>query len=182
MCAWCSMDVVLRRGSALVCVGVASELGLGSRRTLAVAWTRGVDDGHRVAVSCCIRGAQATRAGSLGGPCATVPGPESASLVLGPWSCMPAPSVVAAARAQSVAHDVPSFSSLCSRHDPDACGRSGMMLVLKQWVPHLLPTQKQPCKHSRVNCLEFLCRFKVGQSFGCVPESLQYNHSTGHTP
>ena len=151
MCALCVMHVVLRRGLPLACVGIASELGLGSRRTLAVAWTRGVDDGHRVAVSCCIRGAQATRAGSLGGPCATDPGPESASLVLGPWSCMPAPSVVAAARARSVAHDVPSLSSLCSRHDPDGSGCSGVMLALNQWVEGLLPTTKQACKHSRVN-------------------------------
>ena len=150
MCALCVMHVVLRRGLPLACVGIASELGLGSRRTLAVAWTRGVDDGHRVAVSCCIRGAQATRAGSLGGPCATDPRPESASLVLGPWSCMPAPSVVAAARARFVAHDVPPLSSLCSRHDPDACGRSGIMLVLNQWVPYLLPPREHPCKHSRV--------------------------------
>ena len=54
VCALCVMYVVLRRGLALTRVGVASELWLGSRRTLAVAWTRGVDDGHRVAVWCCI--------------------------------------------------------------------------------------------------------------------------------
>ena len=38
-----------------------------------------------------------TRAGSLGGPCTTDPGPESASLVLVPCACMSGRSTVAAA-------------------------------------------------------------------------------------
>ena len=46
MCAWCRIDVVLRRGSAPVGLGSALELWFGSRWTVAVAWARGVDDGH----------------------------------------------------------------------------------------------------------------------------------------
>ena len=46
--------------------------------------------------ACRIGGAQATRAGSPGGPWATEPGPESVPLVLAPCTCMSGRSTVAA--------------------------------------------------------------------------------------
>ena len=90
------MDVVLRRGSAPVCLGSAPELWFGSRWTVAVAWARGVDDGHGRPVWCRIGGAQATRAGSPEGAPTTEPGPESVPPVLAPWTCMSGRSTVAA--------------------------------------------------------------------------------------
>ena len=93
------MDVVLRRGSAPVRLGSVPELGFGSRRTLAVCWARGVDDGHGGLFGAGIGHAWATRAGSPGGPCATEPGPEPVPPVLAPWACMSGRSTVAAAPA-----------------------------------------------------------------------------------